>query len=77
MPRADQPGQIGYSMGLVGATGTDPCASNSSEVVTNQRETPIIAPVPAIGEWGLFVLALALLCAGSIAAMRRTNPSVA
>ena len=62
-------------MGLIAATGTDPCAVNSAEAVTNQRETPLVAPVPALGEWGLLILMLALLCAGSIAAMRRVRPS--
>ncbi len=39
-PRLDQPGQVGYSPGLVGATGTDPCWSNPNQAVTNQLETP-------------------------------------
>jgi len=69
-PRADQPGQVGYSMGLVGAAGTDPCAVDTGEVVTNQRETPLVVSVPAVGEWGLMVLTLGLLCAGSLAAGR-------
>jgi hypothetical protein len=72
MPRADQPGQIGYSPGLIGATGTDPCATNTSEVVSGQRETPVVVPVPTVGEWGLAVMSLALLAAGSVA-LRRTK----
>lgn len=71
MPRAGAPGQIGYSPGLIGATGTDPCALNTTESVTNQRETPIVIPVPAVGEWGMVVLALAMLTAGSIALRNR------
>jgi hypothetical protein len=39
MARTDLPGnQVGYSPGLVGATGTDPCGAAGN--VTNQRETP-------------------------------------
>lgn len=74
MPRADQPGQIGYSPGLIGATGTDPCAANTSEVVSGQRETPVVVPVPAVGEWGMVVMSLALLAAGSVM-IRRTRPA--
>lgn len=40
MARTDQPGQVGYDPGLVGATGTDPCASNTTTPVTGQLETP-------------------------------------
>jgi len=39
-PRADFAGQIGYNPGLVGATGTDPCANNPNTVVTGRPETP-------------------------------------
>ncbi|MFZ4574044.1 MAG: hypothetical protein ACOYN0_06580, partial [Phycisphaerales bacterium] len=39
-PRTDLAGQIGYNPGLVGATGTDPCATNPNTVVTNRPETP-------------------------------------
>ncbi|MEK6704021.1 MAG: hypothetical protein AABZ53_17325 [Planctomycetota bacterium] len=40
LARADMPGQVGYNPGLIGATGTDPCASDTSTPVTGQRETP-------------------------------------
>ncbi|MFN0133894.1 MAG: GC-type dockerin domain-anchored protein [Phycisphaerales bacterium] len=43
-PRADQPGQIGYHMGLIGPTGTDPCGDNPMEVVTGMLETPAQTP---------------------------------
>jgi hypothetical protein len=39
-PRSDTPGQIGFNPGLIGPTGTDPCASNRTTPVTNQLETP-------------------------------------
>lgn len=73
-PRSDQPGQVGYSMGLVGATGTDPCAANASEVVSGQRETPVVVPVPAVGEWGMVAMSLALLIAGTVR-LRKARPT--
>lgn len=45
-PRADFPGQVGYNPGLIGATGTDPCATASSTPVTNRPETPPPPPPP-------------------------------
>jgi len=40
MARTDLPGtQVGYSPGLIGATGTDPCGAAGN--VTSQRETPL------------------------------------
>ena len=39
-PRVGEPGQVGYSPGLKGPTGTDPCGSNPTAAVTNQLETP-------------------------------------
>ncbi|MBL9031490.1 MAG: hypothetical protein JNM80_07250 [Phycisphaerae bacterium] len=41
--RTDPPAGIGYNPGLIGAAGTDPCGSNPSSAVTNQRETPVAA----------------------------------
>jgi hypothetical protein len=40
--RTDLPGEVGYSPGLVGATGTDPCTTTSlvGTPVTNHAETP-------------------------------------
>lgn len=64
-PRADQPGQIGYSMGLVGPTGTDPCAVNPAQVVSGQPETPP-EMVPTISAWGSLMMLLGLLTAGSV-----------
>ncbi len=40
LARVDLPGQVGYNPGLIGATGTDPCADNTSTPVTGQLETP-------------------------------------
>lgn len=45
MPRPDLPGQIGYSMGLAGPVGVDPCWSNPNQAVTGVPETP---PPPAV-----------------------------
>ncbi len=41
-PREGQPGQVGYSPGLVGATGTDPCGAPGN--LTGQLETPPTGP---------------------------------
>ncbi len=38
MPRADLPGQVGYSPGLIGDVGSDPCGAPGT--LTNQPETP-------------------------------------
>ncbi len=38
--RADMPDQIGYNPGLIGDTGTDPCATDPTTPVTGQPETP-------------------------------------
>lgn len=63
--REDQPSEVGYNMGLVGPTGTDPCSMNPAEAVTNQLETPPQA-IPAASEWGLVVMALLLLVVGTL-----------
>lgn len=47
MARADLPGQVGYSPGLVGPTGTDPCGTNPIAAVTNTSETPPAPPCAA------------------------------
>lgn len=46
MARTDLPGQVGYNPGLIGAAGSDPCATNTSRAVTSQRETPPPPPAP-------------------------------
>lgn len=43
--RADALGGVGYHPGLVGATGTDPCGSNSTAAITGVLETPPSPPV--------------------------------
>lgn len=69
--RADQPGEIGYSMGLVGDIGTDPCSDEPDVGVTGELETPPpIKAVPTVSEWGLVVTAILLMTAGS-AILRR------
>lgn len=42
--RTDIAGAIGYSPGLRGATGTDPCGTNPNTAVSNQLETPPAEP---------------------------------
>jgi hypothetical protein len=63
LPRPEA-GEVGYNMGLVGATGTDPCGSNPSEVVTGVPETPPVDQVPAFSFWGFVVLAGTVLGGG-------------
>jgi hypothetical protein len=45
--RTDLPGQIGYSPGLIGATGTDPCGTNPATAVSHVLETPPPPPCRA------------------------------
>ena len=47
LARTDMAGQVGYNPGLIGATGTDPCAANTTVGVTGQLETPPPAPCRA------------------------------
>lgn len=76
-PRADQPGQVGYSMGLIGATGTDPCAADPDEVVTGQPETPPVVAIPTVSEWGVVITVLLMLCSGTIVLLRPAQPRAA
>ena len=70
-PRVDQPGEIGYNPGLVGATGTDPCSLEPAIVVTGELETPPPPPaIPATSQWGQLLIALAMLTAGSLVLRR-------
>lgn len=71
-PREDQPGQVGYNMGLVGPTGTDPCSPDFNPV-SNELETPPV-PVPAVSEWGLLALSLVVLVAGTMLIRLRFRP---
>lgn len=58
LAREDLPGEVGYHPGLIGLTGTDPCADDPGEVVSNQAETP---PNPAgLGDAGGIERPLAL-----------------
>lgn len=72
-PRADQPGEVGYSPGLVGATGTDPCGADPDEVVTGELETPP-GPVPAASTWGVVNLMLVMLAAASVILGKHASP---
>ncbi len=48
LARTDLPGEVGYNPGLIGETGTDPCAQNPNEAVTGQPETP--PDEPCVGD---------------------------
>lgn len=73
MARLDQPGEVGYNPGLVGLTGTDPCAADTGEIVTGQRETPQ-TNIPTVSQWGLVSLTLLLATGGTIVLSRRRTP---
>ncbi len=76
-PRAGEPGEIGYNPGLVGDTGVDPCGDPPNEVVTGVPETPPPPLVPTVSEWGLIVLTLLGMTAGTILLARRHRPAAA
>jgi len=72
--RDDLPGDVGYNMGLVGPSGTNPCGSNPIAIVTGVAETPPPV-VPAASWWGVVVASVLLLTVGSTAANRgKTQP---
>ena len=75
-PREDQPGEVGYNMGLVGPTGTDPCSLNPTEAVSGELETPPV-PIPAVSAWGLLALSLVVLVAGTMMIRSKVRPSPA
>ena len=70
MPHANLPGEIGYNMGLVGSLGSDPCATDPNATVTGVLETPPPI-VPTASQWGVAIMALMLLTAGTSALRRR------
>lgn len=70
MPHADLAEEVGYSPGLVGELGTDPCADSPDEIVTGVAETPL-GLVPTVSEWGLVVMTLLLLTCGTLASRNR------
>ena len=72
-PREDQPGEVGYNMGLVGPTGTDPCSLNPTEAVSGELETPPV-PIPAVSAWGLLALSLVVLVAGTMMIRSKVRP---
>ncbi len=73
-PREDQPGEVGYNMGLVGPTGVDPCSPlNLGIPVTNESETPP-QPIPAVSEWGMTALTLLVLVIGTLMFRLKVRP---
>lgn len=66
-------GEYGYSPGLVGEQGTDPCGTNPSQAVTGMLETPPPAPVPAVSDWGVIALVLLLLISASLLLRRKVQ----
>lgn len=64
-PHASLPGEIGYNQGLIGPTGTDPCATDPQAPVTNVSETPLL-PIPTVSQWGIVVMVLMVLAAGTL-----------
>ena len=71
MPRTDS-ADIGFNQGLVGPTGTDPCAPDPDLFPTGMSETPP-DPVPTVSQWGLLMMTLLVLTAGSSILVRRTH----
>ena len=73
-PRVDQPGEVGYNMGLVGPTGVDPCSPlNFGIPVTNELETPPLV-IPAVSAWGMTALTLLVLVVGSLMFRLKVRP---
>jgi len=58
--------EIGYNMGLIGDTGTDPCATNPTVPVSGLPETPPVNPIPTVSHWGLVVLVIVQVTIGSL-----------
>ena len=56
-------------MGLIGPQGTDPFALDQGEIVTGVFETPLKG-IPTVSEWGMIVLTLSLLTAGTLVLAR-------
>lgn len=69
MQRTDS-ADIGYNMGLVGDTGTNPCGATPSTPITGVSETPP-APIPTVSQWGLVIMCLLILAAGRSILIRR------
>ena len=66
---------IGFSQGLVDATGTDPCGPDPGLALTGVSETPP-DPVPTVSEWGLLVMSLLVLTVGTVLVIRRPTHAV-
>jgi len=74
--RQDQPGEVGYSMGLVGPTGTDPCSLEPGVAITGELETAP-PPIPTVSEWGLALMVLLALVAGTLVFRSQSRPQPA
>ncbi len=66
-------GQVGYSPGLIGDFGTDPCATNPAASVTGMPETPASAPVPAVSTWSLVAFIILLATGASFVIRKRAH----
>lgn len=71
MQRTDS-ADIGYNMGLVGDTGTNPCGTTPTTPITGVSETPP-DPVPTVSQWGLVIMSLLVLAAGASILVRRPH----
>lgn len=65
-------GEVGYNPGLIGDLGTDPCGTNTNQAVTGMAETPALAAIPAVSQWGFVVLSLFLVISASLVLRRRS-----
>ncbi len=72
--RSDLPGEVGYSPGRVGPTGTDPCLGAGTPLPTGQLETP--PPIPTMSTWGLAVLTLLIMVSATILMQVRLRKAV-
>ncbi len=76
MPYWHSPGHVGYNPGLIGSEGTDPCGTDPNAPVTGGPETPLdTAPVPTMSEWGVAIMALLVMAAGTLAFSARRQPA--
>lgn len=65
--------EIGYNMGLIGDSGTDPCATNPAEPVSGVPETPPGNAIPTVSQWGLVVLVIVQCIAGTLILRERES----
>ncbi len=74
-PRLENPAEIGYHPGLIGATGTDPCGDAPGDAVTGMLETPQ-ADVPAVSEWGLLAMGMLLMSVATAMIHKRRTDAI-